>query len=126
MRSSCAADLGLVTVAQSVGIVVRFGLAVDVFFALSGFVPCHSIYFGRRTMREFTVARFARLYPLHFFAAAAVLAMGPLRGVAVTPADVPQQFTLTHDVGLPPNHLSLSGSAWSIRSNSGSASSSPR
>jgi len=110
----CCGHLGLVTVAQRAGLVVRFGLAVDVFFALSGFVLCHSSYFGRRTVGEFTVARLARLYPLHCLTAAAVLAMGPARGIHATPAEVLQHLTLTHNVGLPPNHLSLDMPAWSI------------
>jgi hypothetical protein len=34
--------------ANKVGVTVHFPLAVDVFFALSGFVLCYSNYFGRR------------------------------------------------------------------------------
>jgi peptidoglycan/LPS O-acetylase OafA/YrhL len=110
----CCGHLGLTTLTQRFGFAVRFGLAVDVFFALSGFVLCHTSYFGRRTWREFAVGRIARLYPLHALTAIAVLAMAPARGVGVTTFEVAQQLTLTHNVGLPPNRFALNFPAWSI------------
>ncbi|HRE35527.1 MAG TPA: acyltransferase family protein, partial [Sphingopyxis terrae] len=46
--------------------------AVDLFFLLSGFVFAHVYRFGEslqstRALADFTVARIARLYPLHLF-----------------------------------------------------------
>jgi peptidoglycan/LPS O-acetylase OafA/YrhL len=48
-------------------------LMVDLFFVMSGFIMFH-VYgenfnkrIGRNSLREFIVARFARIYPLHFF-----------------------------------------------------------
>jgi peptidoglycan/LPS O-acetylase OafA/YrhL len=48
----------------------RFGgFGVDVFFVLSGFILCHvyadRLLADRGVLREFFVARFARIYPLH-------------------------------------------------------------
>lgn len=47
-------------------------IMVDLFFIMSGFIICH-VYqdsfqygFNIKTFRQFTVARFARVYPLHF------------------------------------------------------------
>lgn len=42
------------------------GLAVQLFWAISGFVFAARYLEGRVTARQFIVARFARLYPLHF------------------------------------------------------------
>src|SRR5438067_1835104 len=110
----CCGHLGLTSATQPFGFRVRFGLAVGVFFALSGFVLCHSSYFRRRNWSEFAIGRFARLYPLHILTAVAVLAMGTARGVRVTAVEIAEQFTLTHNVGLPPNRLALNFPAWSI------------
>ena len=51
----------------------RMYLMVDFFFVLSGFIMCH--VYGKRFMasvsknefKHFTIARFARVYPLHLF-----------------------------------------------------------
>src|SRR5947207_2580505 len=53
--------------------IVSFGfLAVNTFFILSGFVLAQSCLDSRgkmgRTMREFWVARFARIYPVYLLA----------------------------------------------------------
>ena len=50
----------------------RMYLMVDFFFVLSGFIMCHvygDLFSGEVTMpafKKFTIARFARVYPLHF------------------------------------------------------------
>lgn len=50
----------------------RMYLMVDFFFVLSGFIMCHvygDLFSGKVTMpafKKFTIARFARVYPLHF------------------------------------------------------------
>jgi peptidoglycan/LPS O-acetylase OafA/YrhL len=47
-------------------------LMVDFFFILSGFILCHVYgkYFAesvsRKEFKKFSIARFARVYPLHF------------------------------------------------------------
>jgi peptidoglycan/LPS O-acetylase OafA/YrhL len=48
----------------------RFGVfGVDIFFVLSGFILCHvyadRLASDRRTTRDFFIARFSRIYPLH-------------------------------------------------------------
>lgn len=51
----------------------RMYLMVDFFFVLSGFIMCHvyakkfSGSVNRKDFKNFTIARFARVYPLHFF-----------------------------------------------------------
>jgi peptidoglycan/LPS O-acetylase OafA/YrhL len=51
----------------------RMYLMVDFFFILSGFIMCHvygtmfSEKINGASFKKFTVARFARVYPLHFF-----------------------------------------------------------
>jgi len=40
--------------------------AVQMFWAISGFVFCHAYACKKTTATDFAVARFARLYPLHF------------------------------------------------------------
>ncbi|WP_298350097.1 acyltransferase [Runella sp.] len=51
----------------------RMYLMVDFFFVLSGFIMCH-VYANRfitsvskNEFKHFTIARFARVYPLHLF-----------------------------------------------------------
>src|SRR5689334_402355 len=54
-------------------LISRMYLMVDFFFVLSGFIMCHvyAKYFensvNRQSFRKFTIARFARVYPLHLF-----------------------------------------------------------
>jgi peptidoglycan/LPS O-acetylase OafA/YrhL len=60
-------------------LISRLYLMVDFFFVLSGFVMCHvyGTWFAegvsRGRFRQFTVARFARVYPLHLFALLSVV-----------------------------------------------------
>jgi peptidoglycan/LPS O-acetylase OafA/YrhL len=110
----CVGHLGLNTVLQKVGLTVRFGLAVDVFFALSGFVLCYSNYFGQRSFSRFVIGRFARLYPLHLLTLFAMAAMYPAFGNAFSAIDLAESLTVLQNVGLPPNTLTLNFPAWSI------------
>jgi len=61
----CLGHLGLNTVAVQVGLYVRFRLAVDLFFVLSGYVLTLNYHFHQRTFLSLLVGRVARLYPLH-------------------------------------------------------------
>ncbi len=53
--------------------ITKLYLMVDFFFVLSGFVMCHVYgkWFSHSvdsfSFKKFTIARFARVYPLHFF-----------------------------------------------------------
>jgi peptidoglycan/LPS O-acetylase OafA/YrhL len=111
----CVGHIGLNTVFARIGATVHFGLAVDVFFALSGFVLSYSGYFGRKSWPEFLRGRVARLYPLHaltaLFVLATQLASGHLMPGA---AALLEQATLTHSLGLPPRVHSLNAPSWSI------------
>jgi len=110
----CVGHLGLNTVANKVGLTVHFGLAVDVFFALSGFVLCYSNYFGRRSLQRFTLGRFARLYPLHVITLFAMAIMSPTLGTAFSRLEFIESLTLLQNIGLPPNRLAFNFPAWSI------------
>src|SRR5262249_2168392 len=110
----CIGHLGLNTIANKVGVTVYFGLAVDVFFALSGFVLCHSNYFGRRSLRRFIVGRFARLYPLHAITLLLMMVLLSASRESVSAINAIQSAFLVHNVGLPPNLLSLNFPSWSI------------
>ena len=54
-------------------LISKLYLMVDFFFVLSGFIMCHvySKWFSnsvkRTSFKKFSIARFARVYPLHFF-----------------------------------------------------------
>ncbi|HLY79128.1 MAG TPA: acyltransferase [Caulobacteraceae bacterium] len=95
-------------------------LAVDFFFALSGFVLAHA--YGERTMSaiEFLKARAIRLYPLYFagivFGLSAALASGVTLGQVVKPLSFGLFFlpspTLQHSGHIPLYPLDLP--AWSL------------
>jgi peptidoglycan/LPS O-acetylase OafA/YrhL len=110
----CGGHLGLNTIVSKVGLTVHFGLAVDVFFALSGFVLCHSNYFGRRNFKRFIIGRFARLYPLHLLTLLAMALMYPALGNSLSVIELFEQLTALHNVGLPPHRLTLNFPSWSI------------
>jgi peptidoglycan/LPS O-acetylase OafA/YrhL len=110
----CVGHLGLNTVAGHVGLYVRFGLAVDLFFVLSGFVLALNYYFHQRTFRSLLVGRIARLYPLH---ALTLLMTVCVFWVAAKPIDwnaLWQHAFLVHNIGLPPNRFDLNFPSWSI------------
>lgn len=109
----CCGHLGLNTVAGHIGASVQFGRAVDVFFALSGFVLCHTNYFGRRTLASFAIGRLARLYPLHVVAMALMAVASQAIGVWEAPWVVAQQLALAHNLG-PQAPYTLNFPNWSI------------
>jgi peptidoglycan/LPS O-acetylase OafA/YrhL len=110
----CVGHLGLNTVTNKIGVTVRFGLSVDVFFALSGFVLCYSNYFGRRSFYRFVVGRFARLYPMHLLTLVAMTFIYLDLGKQVDAWQFVQQIFLVHNIGLWPNRLSPNFPNWSI------------
>jgi peptidoglycan/LPS O-acetylase OafA/YrhL len=102
-------------------------LGVDLFFVLSGFILCH-VYLsqageGRFRYGSFLWNRLARVYPLHLFTLAILMALGIGAGLVGMSIDanvlswktLPQQLTLTHAWGLTDvagwNHPSWSISA---------------
>ena len=110
----CISHLGLNTILISLGVQVRFSLAVDAFFVMSGFVLSHAYFFAGRSFSEFLVGRFARLYPLH-------IATLLLTCVAVQnwptekdQAVLFQNLFLLQSVGLPPHNSGPNFPSWSI------------
>ncbi len=83
-------------------------LAVDFFFMLSGFILTHTYHFQKpdTTKRDFILARFIRLYPLHIFTLAAyTIAYLLIKSEIPAPetsliSTLAQQLTLTHNIGL--------------------------
>jgi peptidoglycan/LPS O-acetylase OafA/YrhL len=110
----CIGHLGLNTVTNKIGVTVRFGLSVDVFFALSGFVLCYSNYFGRRSFHRFVVGRFARLYPIHALTLVAMTLIYLALERQVDAWQFVQQVFLVHNIGLWPNRLPPNFPNWSI------------
>ena len=116
-----------------------FYLLVDLFFVLSGFVLAHryldELLERRVTLKEFTVHRFARLYPLHLYGLIGILLLSLVRG-GMYPADGTHGFGalmsgiepypdgklftfvmhlfLAQGIGFTPGGLSWHGPSWSI------------
>ena len=108
----CCGHVGLNTLAAKAGLHIRFELAVDVFFALSGFVLSRAYYFGRRSFGDLLGGRIARLYPLHLLTlcwCAAVLPKQPEAWALFL-----QSAGLVHNIGLPPNTFGYNFPSWSI------------
>lgn len=101
----------------------RCYLMVDLFFVLSGFVMTHaygelfSDGWTRNKMKNYLLARIARIYPLHFVSLLItillVLIMGqPLTGI-YNPAAIPANIFLLHSFGLFPT-FTWNVPSWSI------------
>lgn len=109
-------------------------LFVDFFFVLSGFVITHSYknriqsWTGENSYRSFVIARFARVYPLHFFLLVCVWLpyfLGKYALYVFADADIGHflkintfetfvsNLFLTHSIGIH-EHLSWNEPSWSI------------
>lgn len=108
----CAGHLGLNTLGAKYGWSVKFDLAVDVFFAISGFVLARAYYLGRRSFRDLLVSRVARLYPLHLATMLWCLWLSFPAGFDA--ALFWQNLVLAHNLGLPPNRWAFNFPSWSI------------
>jgi peptidoglycan/LPS O-acetylase OafA/YrhL len=110
----CLGHLGFYGLLSETGVQVRFGLAVDIFFAMSGFVLSYTSYFGRKSIPTFLVDRFARLYPLYFVTMAAMWVYALGANEALHPGAMIEDLLWLRDVGLPPDSLPLNTPSWSI------------
>jgi peptidoglycan/LPS O-acetylase OafA/YrhL len=110
----CVGHLGLNTLAAKVGLQLRIELAVDVFFAMSGFVLTKAYYFERRTFTTLLWGRIARLYPLHALTAFWMLILALAAAQPQNWVLVLQNLLLLQNVGLPPNYWILNFPSWSI------------
>ena len=108
----CAGHLGLNNLGAQFGFQVRFDAAVDVFFAISGFVLSRAYYLERRSFRDLAVSRFARLYPLHLLTMLWCLLLSYNGGIDWT--QFWQNIFLIQNVGLPPNRWAYNFPSWSI------------
>ena len=90
----------------------RMYLMVDFFFVLSGFIMYHvySQYFkeavSSAAFKRFTIARFARVYPLHFFTLLYCVALRLVFLYSGTPDNNPMS-TISNDFATIPSHLLL-------------------
>jgi peptidoglycan/LPS O-acetylase OafA/YrhL len=85
----------VVAVGHSIGFkltLVHGPFAVDFFFVLSGFVLSHALIARGVSIREFTWARFARLYPLHL--ATLLWMVGPVMRDGGDPASTGGAFAI--------------------------------
>jgi peptidoglycan/LPS O-acetylase OafA/YrhL len=110
----CIGHLGLNTLAARVGLQLRIELAVDVFFAMSGFVLTKAYYFERRTFPMLFWGRVARLYPLHALTVFWMLLLAFAVGQPQNWILVGQNIFLVQNIGLPPNYWILNFPSWSI------------
>ncbi len=110
----CVGHFGLNTVTNKLGLHVNFGLAVDVFFALSGFVLTQSYYLGRRSFIDLLRGRVARLYPLHALTLLWVLLLFWQQSQPIDWSIVAQSMLLLQNIGLPPQEWDFNVPSWSI------------
>jgi peptidoglycan/LPS O-acetylase OafA/YrhL len=98
-------------------------LMVDLFFMMSGFIITHVYHAGfangiqATSFRKFMVARFARVYPLHFFMLALLVAFFYISGSnpqpVFDPAKIPANIFLVHALGVH-DYYSWNVPSWSI------------
>ncbi len=110
----CIGHLGLNTIAGKIGLHIRFELAVDVFFAMSGFVLAQAYYFQRRSFMELFRGRIARLYPLQALTLFWMLGLAWETNQTVDWTLVWQNVFLVQNIGLPPHHWAFNFPGWSI------------
>ncbi|MDB5431172.1 MAG: acyltransferase [Caulobacter sp.] len=115
----------LAGVGPETGLVAKGYLGVELFFVLSGFILCHvylaSAEEGRFRYGAFLWNRLARVYPLHLFTLAGVIALGvaaTLAGLSINAnildwASLPANLTLTQAWGLAPQ-AAFNHPSWSI------------
>lgn len=108
----CAGHYGLNDLGARFGVQVRFDAAVDVFFAISGFVMSRAYYLERRTFGELVASRVARLYPLHLLTMLWAMALSYAGSVDWTL--LAQNLLLVQNIGLPPNRWAFNFPSWSI------------
>lgn len=96
-----------------------YGLFVDMFFILSGFVISYSYPSDTRGVRaysRFMIRRIARIYPLHLLALlifVLLIGFGLDRSARSTPLDFLYNLTLLQAWGVT-DHLSFNSPSWSI------------
>ncbi len=106
-------------------------LMVDFFFVLSGFIMCHVYggWFQNRVtgadFKRFTIARFARVYPLHVFTLAFIVAArliflgagdvdsSPFAAASYTWSSIPTNLLLIQSMNVH-NWFTWNNAAWSI------------
>lgn len=109
----------------------RLYLMVDFFFILSGFIMCHVYgkWFNdsveKNEFKQFTIARFARVYPLHFvtllyciglklvFIAAGGITADPMDAVSNNWAAIPSHLLMIHSMNVN-DWFTWNNASWSI------------
>lgn len=112
-------------------LITKLYLMVDFFFVLSGFVMCHVYgkWFSHSvdgfSFKKFTIARFARVYPLHFFTLFYLVALrlwfvmaggidnDPFNLASFTWSSIPTNLLLLQSMNVH-NWFTWNNAAWSI------------
>jgi peptidoglycan/LPS O-acetylase OafA/YrhL len=112
-------------------LLTRMYLMVDFFFVLSGFIMLHVYgqWFNESTrgsdFKRFTIARFARVYPLHFvtliycvvlkvvFTAASGIDNSPMSAISNNYATIPSHLLLIHSMNVN-EWFTWNNASWSI------------
>lgn len=112
-------------------LLTRMYLMVDFFFVLSGFIMLHVYgqWFNKSTQgsdfKRFTIARFARVYPLHFFTliycillkvvftAAGGIDNSPMSAISNNYATIPSHLLLIHSMNVN-EWFTWNNASWSI------------
>ena len=112
-------------------LITKLYLMVDFFFVLSGFVMCHVYgkWFSNSvdgfSFKKFTIARFARVYPLHFFTLFYLVALrvwfvtaggkdaDPFNLASFTWSSIPTNLLLIQSMNVH-NWFTWNNAAWSI------------
>ncbi|KDB09699.1 acyltransferase 3 [Burkholderia sp. lig30] len=107
---------GVENIFHRVGLGLNFSYAVNVFFVISGFVLAHSNYYGSKSvgLYEFSVKRFARLYPLHIASLLLAVAVYFASGREINWIIFAQNIFLVQNIGLNPNLYSFNFPSWSV------------
>lgn len=112
----CLGHFGLGTLLNPWGIAFNLHFAVDLFFIISGLVIAHSNYYGEHPVSayQFTVKRFARLYPLHGLTLLVICLLNFAQEIPVSVLSVMKNLFLIHNIGLGEFDKSLNFPSWSI------------
>ena len=116
----CFGHFGFAQLFHRLGLQFNLHFAVDIFFVISGFVLAHSNYYAtslsdnKVTGFEFTLKRFARLYPLHLLTLLIMCFINAINQRDMQLTDFAQHLLLIQNWGLTPIDNGYNFPNWSI------------